>query len=138
MIVNGPREVFERMEFIADTYLSVSTPVQWAAAGLLALRPAIHSQIQRRVRANFDRLRAAFGAQSAIRVLNVEGGWYATLQVPRTRNEEDWTLALLDDGVLAQPGFFYDFEAEAFLVVSLLTPEAIFADGIGRIGRLSE
>lgn len=130
MIVNN-REAFERLEFIADTYLSVSTPVQWAAAGLLALRPQIQSQIRRRVRGNLDRLRATFGPESAIRVLNVEGGWYAILQVPRIRSEEEWALTLLDrHRVLVQPGFFYDFEAEAFLVVSLLTPEKVFREGI--------
>jgi hypothetical protein len=136
MTVNGPdpvrREAFERLEFIADTYLSVSTPVQWAAAGLLALRPRIQGQIQRRLRRNLDRLRVAFGAESAIRVLNVEGGWYAVLRVPRIRSEEEWALRLLDQHrVLVQPGFFYDFETEAFLVVSLLTPEPVFAEGIG-------
>jgi hypothetical protein len=142
MTVNGPdalrREAFERLEFIADTYLSVSTPVQWAAAGLLALRPRIQSQIQCRLRRNLDRLRAAFGPESAIRVLNVEGGWYAILQVPRVRSEEEWALTLLDrHHVLVQPGFFYDFETEAFLVVSLLTPEPVFSEGIGRAARQS-
>jgi alanine-synthesizing transaminase len=136
MTINGPealrREACARMEFIADTYLSVSTPVQWAAAGLLALRPRIQNQIQCRMRRNLDHLRAAFGPESAIRVLNVEGGWYAVLQVPRIRSEEEWALTLLDQHVLVQPGFFYDFEAEAFLVVSLLTPEAVFTEGITR------
>jgi aspartate/methionine/tyrosine aminotransferase len=141
MTVNGPaaarREAFERLEFIADTYLSVSTPVQWAAAGLLALRPGIQSQIQNRVCRNLDHLRAAFGPDSAIRVRNVEGGWYAVLQVPRTRPEEEWALALLEQhGVLVQPGFFYDFEAEAFLVVSLLTSQPVFIEGIARLVHL--
>jgi alanine-synthesizing transaminase len=135
MIVNS-REGFERLEFIADTYLSVSTPVQWAAAGLLALRPDIQGQIQTRLQRNLDHLRATFGPESAVRVLNVEGGWYAIPQVPRIRSEEEWTLMLLDEqGVLVQPGFFYDFEAEAFLVVSLLTPELVFQEGISRAAR---
>ncbi len=139
MIVNGPdsqrREAFERLEFIADTYLSVSTPVQWAAAGLLALREQIQSRIQRRVRQNLAALYRAFSPDSAIRILNAEGGWYAVLQMPRILSEEEWVLTLLDNqGVLVQPGFFYDFESEAFLVVSLLTPEAVFRQGIARLG----
>jgi hypothetical protein len=40
---------------------------------------------------------------------------------------------LAEDHVLVQPGFFFDFESEAFLVVSLLTPAATFAEGIRRI-----
>ena len=61
----------------------------------------------------------------------MEGGWYITLQVPRIRSEEEWTLQLLEtEDVLVQPGFFYDFEAEAFLVVSLLTAPEIFREGL--------
>jgi len=130
MVVNRP-EAMGRLEFIADTYLSVSTPVQWAAAGLLALRESIQTQIHARVRRNLQTLQARFGPESPMRALNVEGGWYAIIQVPRVRSEEEWTLDLLDrNHVLVQPGFFYDFEAEAFLVVSLLTPEEIFVRGI--------
>jgi aspartate/methionine/tyrosine aminotransferase len=71
---------------------------------------------------------------TACRVLDVEGGWYAILEVPRTRSEEEWCAELLDrDGVLVQPGFFYDFESEAFLVVSLLPPEEVFREGVGRL-----
>jgi aspartate/methionine/tyrosine aminotransferase len=143
MVVNGSdslrQEAFERLEFIADTYLSVSTPVQWAAAGLLALRPGIQSQIETRVRRNLAVLCKAFGTESSNRLLNVEGGWYAIVQVPRVHTEEEWVLTLLDNhGVLVQPGFFFDFENEAFLVVSLLTREEVFTDGIGRWATLNE
>jgi aspartate/methionine/tyrosine aminotransferase len=143
MVVNGPdalrREAFERLEFIADTYLSVSTPVQWAAAGLLALRKGIQNQIEMRVRRNLAVLCQAFGPESSNRVLDAEGGWYAIVQVPRVRTEEEWVLALLDNhGVLVQPGFFFDFETEAFLVLSLLTREEVFKDGIGRWATLNE
>jgi len=130
MVVNRP-EAMARLEFIADTYLSVSTPVQWAAAGLLALRESIQGQIRARLRHNLQTLQAQFGPDSPMRVLHVEGGWYAVVQVPRIRSEEEWTLDLLErNQVLVQPGFFYDFEGEAFLVVSLLTPETVFSEGI--------
>ena len=77
---------------------------------------------------------AAIGDDSPCRVLNVEGGWYAVIEVPRVRTEEEWALDLLNrHDVLVQPGYFYDFEREAFLVVSLLTPEAVFDQGIGRL-----
>ena len=67
-------------------------------------------------------------------MLNLEGGWYATLQVPRIRSEEEWSLHLLEKhDVLVQPGFFFDFETEAFLIVSLLTPPAVFERAIARI-----
>jgi hypothetical protein len=130
MVVNRP-EAMARLEFIADTYLSVSAPAQWAAAGLLALRASIQSQIHARLRQNLQTLHERFGPESPMRVLHVEGGWYAIVQVPRVRSEEAWALALLEQKhVLVQPGYFYDFEAEAFLVVSLLTPQTAFAEGI--------
>ncbi len=129
IVVSGPdrlrREAVQRLEFIADIWLSVSTPVQLAAPGLLALRTNIQAQICARLRRNL----AAFDE----RPLFVEAGWYAVLRVPRIRTEEEWVLELLDKGVLVQPGFFYDFETEAFLVLSLLTPETVFAEGVHRI-----
>jgi alanine-synthesizing transaminase len=137
--VAGPLEwrarALERLELIADTYLSVSTPIQHAAARLLAAGARVAEQISARTRGNLGWLRTAVSGSSAD-ALEVEGGWYAILRVPRTRTEEEWTLELLDrDGVLVQPGFFYDFEGEAFLVVSLLTPEPVFREGIGRVLR---
>ncbi len=70
------------------------------------------------------------------RALNVEGGWCATLQVPRTRGEEEWALELLErHNVRVQPGFFYDFENEAFLVLSLLTKRVVFEEGVRRMAR---
>ena len=64
-----------------------------------------------------------------------EGGWYAVLRLPRIHSEDEWTLGLLDYGVLVQPGYFYDFETEAFAIVSLLTKPEIFREGISRILR---
>ena len=73
-------------------------------------------------------------AGKAASLLDVEGGWYATLRLPRTRSEEAWALSLLEqDGVYVHPGHFFDFESEAYLVVSLLTPEAVFREGIARL-----
>jgi hypothetical protein len=112
----------------------VGTPVQLAAARLLGLGQAVRVQIASRVRENLDVLRAAVGADSTCRVLAVEGGWCATLQVPRIRKEEEWALELLgEDNVLVQPGFFYDFESEAFLVLSLLTEPEMFQEGCRRL-----
>jgi aspartate/methionine/tyrosine aminotransferase len=67
-------------------------------------------------------------------LLDVEGGWYATLRIPATRSEQDWSLAFLDqDGVLVQPGYFFDFPREAYVVLSLLTPEDAFREGLARV-----
>ena len=103
---------------------------------LLELGGQVREAIQQRVRNNLRHLRSALCDDSPARLLHAEGGWYATLEVPRTRSEEQWALDLLErDNVLVQPGYFYDFEREAFLVLSLLTPPQPFADGLARILR---
>lgn len=127
-------EAMAKLELVADTYLSVSTPVQQAAGRLIELGGGIRKQIAERTLANLNWLASAIPANSAARPLAVEGGWYVTLQVPRTRREEEWALELLaEDDVQVQPGFFYDFETEAFLVLSLLTPLDIFREGCRRV-----
>jgi aspartate/methionine/tyrosine aminotransferase len=142
IVVGGPedwrREALTRLELIADTYLSVGTPVQIAAPRLLDAGRQIRERILERTRRNLDVLRASAGADSPFRLLNVEGGWCAILEVPRIRSEEEWVLELLDrENVLVQPGFFYDFDSEAYLVLSLLTPPAIFDQGLAAIERLA-
>ncbi len=124
-IIVNDFEARERLELIADTYLSVGTPVQCALPKLLAIKRDIQEQIMSRVR---DNLMAIPQARQ------VEGGWYAVLQVPRIKSEEQWALQLLESyNVLVQPGYFYDFESEAFLVLSLLTPTGVFREGIRRL-----
>jgi alanine-synthesizing transaminase len=121
-------------EIIADTYLSVSTPVQAAAADLIAHGAAIRAQILARVRRNLDSLRNLAAGYPAIDVMSVEGGWSAVLQVPQLRSEEALVLELLEkDGVLVHPGFFFDFAREAYLVVSLLIEPAKFDPAIARV-----
>jgi hypothetical protein len=112
----------ERLELIADTYLSVGTPVQTGLPKLLAMKRSVQDQILSRVRENLALVKGA-------RI--VEGGWYAVLQVPRIKSEEQWVLDLLEHrNVLVQPGYFYDFESEAFLVLSLLTEPGVFREGL--------
>jgi aspartate/methionine/tyrosine aminotransferase len=140
IVVNGPgdlrREAMEKLEWIADTYLSVGAPVQCAAAKLMRLGEDLQSRIRARTEANLSFARRLL-AGSAAEALQVEAGWYVTLRVPRVRSEEDYALELLDRaGVLVQPGYFYDFESEAYLVVSLLTEERLFGEGMARIRSL--
>ena len=126
----------ERLELVCDTYLAVSTPVQLAASELLSAGVAVRTQIARRIAANHGCLREQAALSPACQVLRAEGGWYAVLQVPSFGPEEDLVVDLLTrDGVLVQPGYFFDFRRESFLILSLLTPEADFSQGIGRLLR---
>jgi aspartate/methionine/tyrosine aminotransferase len=139
MVTSGPAklraEAMEKLEWIADTYLSVSTPVACAAARLLASGVLVQRQIRERTAGNLAAAREML-AGSAAGILAVEGGWYITVQMPRIRSEEDWAIGLLaQESVLTQPGFFYDFESEAFLIVSLLTMPDVFREGTARLRR---
>lgn len=136
IVVSGPAELrhaaMERLELIADTYLSVSTPVQWAAPKLLELGRSVQQAIRERTAENLRLL----GQSCFLGRFEPEGGWYAVMEVPRTRSEEEWVLELLEyDDVLVQPGFFYDFDDEAYMVLSLLTPTDVFVEGLTRIVR---
>jgi alanine-synthesizing transaminase len=141
--MNGParrvEEALDRLETICDAYLSVSTPVQVAAPDLLAAGASVRTQIQDRVRQNFAQLTAIASANPACAVLPAEAGWYAVVQVPALASEDTIVLDLLDQtGVLVYPGYFFDFEREAFLVVSLLPDPHRFASAaqalFGQIG----
>jgi len=136
--VGGPAperdEALSRLEIVADTYLSVGTPVQRAAPELLARLPRLQAPILERVRRNRAALLRAVAPPCPATLLHATGGWSAVLQVPATVPEEERVLRLLErDGVLVHPGFFFDFASEAFLVVSLLPEPEAFDRGIERI-----
>ena len=67
---------------------------------------------------------------SAATRLFVEGGWYATLRLPAVVSEEEWVHALLERGVYVHPGAFFDFADSPLVVISLLTPERDFDEGV--------
>lgn len=133
---NPRNEALHRLEIIADTFLSVHTPVQVALSDLLNHGRNIRRQIGNRVRSNYALVRQ-LQVESPLTALSVEGGWYALLKVPKTRTEEEWCLELLANaGVYVFPGYFFEFAEGNLLVVSLLTNEEVFRKGLGEIVRI--
>jgi len=136
--VTGPeafkREALARLEVIADTYLSVSAPVQLALPTLLAERDNIQPQIMQRVHTNLSELDTTLATQKLCHRLEVEGGWYVVLRVPVLGSDEDLAISLLNEtGVLLQPGHFYNFPSEGHLVASLITNSQEFTEGLSRV-----
>src|SRR6266700_1208318 len=132
--VSGPqeskREALARLEVIADTYLSMSAPVQLALPTFLSDRAAFQRQLMARVRGNLAELDGQLVLRSVLSRLELEGGWYAVLRVPATRSDEELTLVLLDEkGVYVHPGHYYDFSSDGYLVVSLICEEREFKTG---------
>jgi aspartate/methionine/tyrosine aminotransferase len=126
-------EALERLEVIADTFLSMNAPVQCALPSWLSGRGWIQRQIRERVKANLAELDRQLGRLTWVGRLEVEGGWYATLRIPALKPDEETVLELLECGVWVQPGGFFGMGASGWLVVSLLTPEKEFITGVTRL-----
>ncbi len=138
MVVSGPepakQRALDRLEVIADTFLSMNAPVQLALPTLLALRPEFERQLRARVCANLAELDQQLAGQSLCRRLKIEGGWYAVLQIGESTSDADLALRLLrEKSVYVHPGHFYDFSAEGRLVISLIGSENEFAEGLRRL-----
>jgi alanine-synthesizing transaminase len=134
--VSGPgkSDAIDALELIADNFLSVATPVQIALAEILAVAPRIRDAIQQRTSANLATLQTLIAKDPAAAVLPVEGGWSAIIRVPRIESDEALALRLIEEhGVVVHPGYFFDFDADGYFVVSLLTEPEIFNEGVARI-----
>ena len=138
VVTSGPQDLkcqaLARLELIADTYLSVSAPVQLATQAFLELRHAFQKELMSRVQQNLLELDRQLAAHSSCARLLMEGGWYAVLRVPATRSDEDLAIELLQTKrVYVHPGHFYDFSGDGFLVLSLIARTEEFAEGIRRL-----
>jgi alanine-synthesizing transaminase len=136
--VSGPEAdvdaATQRLEVIADTYLSLIAPVQLATGVLLYQRKKIQPQLMGRVLANLAELDRQLAGQKSCERLDVEGGWYAVLRVPATQSDEDLAIQLLREHyVLVHPGHFYDFPNHGYLILSLIAPQVSFREGITRV-----
>ena len=128
----GPERTaaLDRLEVIADTFLSMNAPVQWAVPAWLAARDQIQNQIAERVSANLAELDKHLEAQAVVERLDVEGGWYAILRIPALRPDDVTVNELLERGVWLHPGHFFGMPESGWLVISLLAPEGEFSTGV--------
>lgn len=138
LVVNGPREPKEqalaRLEVIADTYLSMNTPVQLALPVFIDLRHKFQEQVLDRVRKNLKELDHQLATQQACSRLQLEGGWYAVVRLPAISDDQEFAIDLLNgQGVYVHPGHFYDFSDKHTLVLSLIAPAEGFAEGLRRL-----
>jgi alanine-synthesizing transaminase len=138
LVASGPEELktkaLERLEVIADTYLSMNAPVQLALPELLQQRHGFQKQVTARVRRNVAELDRQLSQKKSCSRLEIEGGWYAVLRVPATRSDDDLAVELLTSkGIYVHPGHFYDFSTDGYLIVSLIMQEREFSEGIRRL-----
>jgi aspartate/methionine/tyrosine aminotransferase len=123
-----------RLEVVADTYLSMNAPIQWATPALFEQRRSIQKQLHDRVVGNLAELDRQLAAQKSCQRLSVEGGWYSILRVPVTKSDEELAVELLQTkSVLVHPGHFYDFPRDGYLVLSLIAAEEEFSEGVRRV-----
>ena len=135
IVAAGPQAVaaLERLEVIADTFLSMNAPVQCALTVWLEGREAIQRQIQERVAANLAELDRQMARLPEVSRLEVEGGWYAVLRIPALQPDERTVLALLERGVWVHPGYFFGMPPSGWLIVSLLGHTAEFKRGVSEL-----
>jgi aspartate/methionine/tyrosine aminotransferase len=138
IVTGGPAPAVQaakaRLEVIADTYLSMNAPIQWAVPALLGQRGIVQQQLLDRVLTNLAELDRQLAAQKISQRLSVEGGWYAVLRVPVTQTDEELAVDLVRrKSVLVHPGHFYDFPSDGYLVLSLITPGTEFAEAVQRV-----
>jgi aspartate/methionine/tyrosine aminotransferase len=138
VVTSGPRQDVEaamgRLEVIADTYLSMNAPIQWAVPALLEQRKDIQQQLLERVTKNLAELDRQLAGQKSCQRLAVEGGWYAVLRVAVTRSDEELAIELVrEKSVLVHPGHFYDFPSDGCLVLSLIGAVEEFRQGTARL-----
>ena len=138
IVTSGPpdqvSQAMERLEVIADTYLSMNAPVQCAVPTLLGQRQKTQAQLLEGVKNNLLELDRQLASQKACNRLKVEGGWYAVLRVPVTRSDEDLAIELMrEHSVLVHPGHFYDFPSDGYLVLSLIGPGDEFRIAVSRL-----
>jgi len=135
VITSGPealkRASVERLEVIADTYLSLNSPTQWAFGTLLEQRKSLRPQLLECVRQNRAWLRSAVSQDGLCKLLDTEGGWYAVMRIRGGRSDEELAIEILRKAhTLVHPGHFYDFAEDGYMVISLITPRADFQHGI--------
>ena len=138
MVTTGPtnqtQAALERLEVIADTYLSLGSPTQCAFPQLLVQRKTLQSQLLNRIRNNWACLKSSRRDIRECEPLDVEGGWYAVLRINRKVSDEDLSIELMRQaGVIVHPGHFYDFPNDGYLVVSLISQEQDFRNGIDKL-----
>lgn len=133
VVATGPEreQALARLEIIADTFLSVNAPTQWALPAWLKERDQIQMQIRDRVSANLASLDSRLSAMPALQRLKVEGGWYAVLHIPALQPDEHTVSALLERGLWLHPGYFFGMPESGWLIVGLLTREQEFNNGLG-------
>jgi alanine-synthesizing transaminase len=137
LAVTGPasqvRPALDRLEIIADTYLSLSAPAQAALPTLLAQRHSLRPQLLARIRENRTHLQSQLRSHPACELLHADAGWYAILRYSPNSSahasDEDLAIHLLrTHHVLLHPGHFYDFPSNNHLVLSLITPADVFRE----------
>ncbi len=126
-------EALARLEIVADSFLSVSAPVQSAAPAWLRTAKEVQRAIRDRVAANLQ-IANQLLAGAPVSRLHADGGWYAVLRIPALMNDEPWAERLLRErGVALHPGSAFGFPDRGWIVVSVLPENHIFSQGLEEI-----
>jgi aspartate/methionine/tyrosine aminotransferase len=129
----------DRLETIADTFLSVHIPVQKALPEIFAKgRPFVDgyvAEVGRRRKTAIDLLKTS----KRIRFVEPVGGFYLMARIETDMPEEDFVVALMKEtGVFVHPGYFFDYERGVNAVISYLVEPKKLTSGLEAMIRFSE
>lgn len=124
-------EARSRLEILNDMFLSANTPAQAGLGKLLEAGASVRDGIRKRTADNLALLRESLDGVAGCRVLPCDGGWNAVVRLPGGLGDEECATGLLDEtGVYCYPGYFFDFEEDDVIVVSLLPAREEFTEGM--------
>lgn len=128
----------DRLETIADTFLSCHIPIQEALPALFAEGAPFLADYRREVRRRRDLAVALLQEDPSFRFHPPQGGFYLTLSVAKEMPFDEETLVIRlmeEEGVFLHPGYFYDDESGTHLVLSYLAQEPELRAGIAALRR---
>ncbi len=134
----GVVNAVDRLETIADTFLSCHIPIQEALPEIFAQGKTFLTQYRQEVQRRRDLAVGLLQSEPRFRFTPPRGGFYLTASVDPlpSLEEENFVIRLMEEeGIFVHPGYFYDEESGLHLVLSILTKEADLQRGIAGIRR---
>jgi len=134
--LTGPRagDYLERLELLNDTLLSANSLTQAMLPSLFAQGMDFTRAMHARIRENLGMAVERFAAMDGVRLAAPQGGTYLFPRISACDDEDALVTRLLDAGVFAHPGYFYDAVDGCHLMISGLLEKARLLEGIGRVG----
>ncbi|MBI5298740.1 MAG: pyridoxal phosphate-dependent aminotransferase [Deltaproteobacteria bacterium] len=124
----------DALETLADTFLSVHTPIQKALPSILEQGKNFKTHTIQEVTSRRNLCLSLLKDVDSIHFHPPQGGFYLTAKIEKKEDEEDFVIRLLEQTeVLVHPGYFYDYEEGIHIVFSYLAEPALLTKALPRL-----